>query len=105
MTPERLDWIIRYPLSASTKDLVELARYANDLRAAVDAALALHTPLRDGPLSLIDYEYCSCRADEVHVDDDGKRSIGPAKYPCATTRALTPVADPDPHTTSDKETT
>jgi hypothetical protein len=26
-------------------------------------------------------------------------------YPCATVRALTPVADPDPHTTSEKETT
>jgi hypothetical protein len=73
------------------------------LRAAVDAALALHASLRDGPFSLIDYEYCSCRADEVHVDGDGSRSIGPAKYPCPTRRTLAPVADPDPHTTSEKE--
>jgi hypothetical protein len=74
-----------------------------DFRAAVAAALALHQPLNDGPFSLIDYEYCSCRANEVHTDDDGSRSIGPAKYPCATVRALAPVADPDPHTTSDEE--
>lgn len=81
--------------------LAELDR----LRAAVDAALALHTPLRDHPFSLIDYEYCSCRANEVHTDDDGSRSIGPAKYPCPTRRALAPVADPAPHTTNDEETT
>jgi hypothetical protein len=27
-----------------------------------------------------------------------------ASYPCATVRALALVADPDPHTTSDEET-
>jgi hypothetical protein len=74
------------------------------LRAAVDAALALHQP-RAHPSSLIDYEYCSCRAHEIRTDAAGKRSIRPTAYPCATVRALAPVADPDPHTTSDEETT
>jgi hypothetical protein len=52
------------------------------LRAAVDAALALHRPL---PL-------------------DGRCRIC-IEEPCETVRALAPVADPDPHTTSEKETT
>jgi hypothetical protein len=52
------------------------------LRAAVDDVLALHRPL---PL-------------------DGRCRIC-IEEPCETVAALTPVADPDPHTTSDKETT
>jgi hypothetical protein len=55
----------------------------NRLRAAVDAALALHGRSRiEG--------WCNGCTD---------------RYPCATVRALAPVADPDPHTTSDEEQT
>jgi hypothetical protein len=51
------------------------------LRAAVDAALALH-----GRSKI--QGWCNGCTD---------------RYPCATVRALAPVADPDPHTTSDEE--
>jgi hypothetical protein len=56
------------------------------LRAAVDAALELH---HDNPrLGNADHRVCAiCKADQ----------------PCPTRVALAPVADPDPHTTSDKE--
>lgn len=63
------------------------------LRAAVDAALALHRPVGLAPHMFCDY----C------IDLDGAHDTRPVPYPCATVRALTPVADPDPHTTSDKE--
>jgi hypothetical protein len=71
------------------------------LRAAVDAALALHQSIEvaaGGPYLAPDGQVlveawparmqCSCN--------------GP--WPCATVRALAPVADPTPHTTSDEET-
>jgi hypothetical protein len=64
------------------------------LRAAVDAALALHTQT-----------YCDhsgrCTNNDPHRVCDCCHDL----WPCATVRALAPVADPDPHTTSDKETT
>jgi hypothetical protein len=63
-------------------DWAELYAERDRLRVAVDAALALHRPL---PLDGL----CRICAEE----------------PCTTVRALAPVADPDPHTTSDEETT
>ena len=55
----------------------------------IAAALALHQPTRDSPFSLLDWEFCSCGAMEVFTAPDGIPALGPAKYPCATVRALT----------------
>jgi hypothetical protein len=64
--------------------LAQVVADRDRLRAAVDAALALHQPCFKHSYSAICH---SCR--------------GPA--PCETHAALAPVADPDPHTTSEKE--
>jgi hypothetical protein len=64
--------------------MAEVVAERDRLRAAVDAALALH--VRDK------FGFCNECGDEYF-------------HPCATARALAPVADPDPHTTSEKETT
>jgi hypothetical protein len=73
--------------------MAELATERGRLRAAADAALALHTPT-----------YCDhsggCINDHPHRVCDCCHVL----WPCATVRALAPVADPGPHTTSDKET-
>ena len=61
--------------------------------SALDAVLAQHQPKTDERGSLIDWVFCSCGAMEVHLDDDGYNSIGPAKYPCATRRAITERID------------
>jgi hypothetical protein len=58
------------------------------LRAALDAALALHQWVP--PVATLSGFCAAC------LEED---------WPCRTVRALAPVADPDPHTTSDKETT
>jgi hypothetical protein len=55
------------------------------LRAAVDAALGLHPSIPTG-----------------YRPNCGRCGV---TYPCATVRALAPAADPDPHITSDEETT
>lgn len=54
----------------------------------IEAALALHQPANDPTYSIVTWTYCTCGAMEVHVAEDGHRSLGPAKYPCATRRAL-----------------
>lgn len=58
------------------------------LVAALRAVLDLHQPKADGPMSLVYWEFCSCGTLEVHEDEDGYQSIGPAKYPCPTVRAI-----------------
>jgi hypothetical protein len=96
-----------FKIALSDECADELAAVYSDERdrlcAAVDAALALHQPapgsgqgfLADGQYGDIDPACQTCGTwDEYAVP-----------YPCATVRALAPVADPDPHTTSDKETT
>ena len=55
----------------------------------IAAALALHQLQRDPGMSMIDWSYCSCGAMEVFTAADGYPSLGPAKYPCKTVRALT----------------
>jgi hypothetical protein len=70
-------------------DAVEM----HDLRAAVDAVLALHVLHND----VCVYE----NSQECDVADYCNHCK--QLYPCATVRALAPVADPDPHTTSEKE--
>lgn len=57
------------------------------LLAFAEKVLALHQPKRDPAWSLIQHTYCSCGAMEVYEDEDGERTLGPAKYPCATVRA------------------
>jgi len=73
--------------------LRDLITERDRLRAAVDAALALHRSCADHPdCSYTDPKWChGC---------GGRRLV-----PCPTRRALAPVADPDPHTTSDEEQT
>lgn len=56
--------------------------------AAIKQVRALHRPKTDGVGSLIDWEYCSCGVMETYEDSDGRMTIGPARYPCATIRAL-----------------
>lgn len=72
-------------------DALVAALLAPDPRIA--EALALHQPRREeGPLaslSLIQWTYCSCGAMESRAADDGYPTLVPAKYPCATVRALT----------------
>ena len=59
------------------------------VRAAVDAALALHQRAVRGH-----WIYCERCDSEDYAEP----------WPCDMARALAPVADPDPHTTSDEET-
>jgi hypothetical protein len=74
--------------------LTEVVAERDRLRAAVDEVLALHTQT-----------YCDhngrCTNNDPHRVCDCCHDL----WPCATVRALAPVADPDPHTTSDEETT
>jgi hypothetical protein len=59
------------------------------MHAALTAVLALHRPESDGPYSLLpDWAFCSCGAMEPFADDDGYASLRPARYPCATVRAI-----------------
>jgi RNA polymerase-binding transcription factor DksA len=72
-------------------DVDDLVAERGRLRAAVDAVLVLHRQIGhdlrwDNSKS---YGFCN------HCGDS---------WPCRTARALAPVADPDPHTTSDEET-
>jgi hypothetical protein len=66
------------------------------LRAAVDAALALHQET-----TVLDEQVCG----HCTFVTAAHKTVHLTSWPCATVRALAPVADPDPHTTSDKETT
>jgi hypothetical protein len=95
------------------------------LRAAVDAALALHdaytikvTALDECALEECDHDNdcptrpfevcrtCWAIADLASNGYYGENGINEGlMHPCPTRRALAPVADPDPHTTSDEETT
>jgi hypothetical protein len=80
--------LVDFLLWASEQQLVDEVKR---LRATVDAALALHRSCADHP-------------DCFDADPKWCHECG-ANHPCATVRALAPVADPDPHTISDKETT
>jgi hypothetical protein len=82
--------LVDFLLWASEQQLVDEVKR---LRAAVDVALALHQPVGLAPHMFCDY----C------IDLVGAHDTRPVPYPCATVRALAPVADPDPHTTSEKE--
>jgi hypothetical protein len=75
------------PLREASEALVGEVRR---LRATVDAALALHQRAVQGH-----WIYCERCDSEDYAEP----------WPCATVRALAPVADPDLHTTSDEETT
>jgi hypothetical protein len=68
--------------------MAEVVAERGRLRAAVDAALALHATHACGKGCANDGKRCQACWEEA---------------PCATVRALAPVADPDPHTTSEKE--
>jgi hypothetical protein len=74
-------------------------RDRNDLRATVAAlwaALEVHKPRTDSAGSLVDWSFCSCGAMEVFVAEDGYNSVGPARYPCRTVRAITEALDVTP---------
>jgi hypothetical protein len=94
------------------------------LRAAVDAALALHQPEKryhdgsaewstddpseiaeehDYPLDEVPYFEVCAHCGEIEMSQSDHASYLESMWPCATRRALAPVADPDPHTTSDEE--
>lgn len=47
-----------------------------------------HQKGNDGAMTLTNYDYCRCGARESYIAEDGYRSYGPAKYPCAQARAL-----------------
>jgi hypothetical protein len=66
------------------------------LRAAVDAALALHQET-----TVLDEQVCG----HCTFVTAAHKTVHLTAWPCATVRALAPVADPDPHTTSDEEST
>jgi hypothetical protein len=69
-------------------DVDDLTAERDRLRAAVDDVLALHATHTCGKGCANDSKRCQECWEEA---------------PCATVRALAPVADPDPHTTSDEE--
>jgi hypothetical protein len=94
------------------------------LRMLVDAALALHRPEKryhdgsaewstddpseiaeehDYPLDEVPYFEVCAHCGEIEMSQSDHASYLESMWPCATVRALAPVADPDPHTTSDKE--
>jgi hypothetical protein len=85
-TSSAMTWHEAFNMVIGAAGLLDAARERDRLRAAVDATLALH---HDNPrLGNADRRVCAiCKADQ----------------PCPTRRALAPVADPDPHTTSDEE--
>ena len=66
----------------------ELETKIAQLQSAIQRVRELHRPERDSPLSLITWEYCSCGTMETFTAPDGHSSIGPARYPCPTIRAL-----------------
>jgi hypothetical protein len=91
-TSSAMTWHEAFNLVLGAAGLLDAARERDRLRAAVDAALALHTQT-----------YCDhngrCTNNDPHRVCDCCHDL----WPCATVRALAPVADPDPHTTSDEE--
>jgi hypothetical protein len=66
------------------------------LRAAMDEVLALHQET-----TVLDEQVCG----HCTFVTAAHKTVHLTAWPCATVRALAPVADPDPHTTSEKETT
>jgi hypothetical protein len=106
--------------------LAEVVAERDRLRAAVDDVLALHRSEKryhdgsaewstddpseiaeehDYPLDEVPYFEVCAHCGEIEMSQSDHASYLESMWPCATVRALAPVADPDPHTTSDKETT
>lgn len=52
------------------------------LRRLLVSITVLHLP------SGSNSQWCSCRAQEITIDDDGDPVISPARYPCATMRRI-----------------
>lgn len=70
-------------------DCNRIAIVRDDERTALSATLAtIHHPREDQRGSLVTWAYCSCGAMETFTAEDGYLAIGPARYPCATIRAI-----------------
>ena len=79
---------LRAELRATEDDLGVAVQVAAERADKIAAALKLHQPRQDDPLSLVSWTYCSCGAEEAFRAEDGYMSFGPARYPCVTAKAL-----------------